>query len=169
MPGMSLQFIGCITSCFALGGATARPGSGFACLAVINGVFMQETFKVAQQDDQIMLRTEVAWLAKCLASGRMSHRTCLCARFCVCVWMLASCWQLIFNDVCFSIKLPSRTFPEPIVEGVFTPVCAQTAKTAVQDCGDKKERPQERAPLQRWLAAHKGQHINSIFLIPRKA
>ncbi|CAL1137347.1 unnamed protein product [Cladocopium goreaui] len=30
---------------------------GFACLAVINGVFMQETFKVAQQDDQIMLRT----------------------------------------------------------------------------------------------------------------
>jgi len=32
-------------------------GSGFACLAVINGVFMQETFKVAQQDDQIMLRT----------------------------------------------------------------------------------------------------------------
>jgi len=30
---------------------------GFACVAVINGVFMQETFKVAQQDDQIMLRT----------------------------------------------------------------------------------------------------------------
>ena len=81
----SPQFIDCITFCFALGGATACPGSGFACLAVINGVFMQETFKVAQQDDQIMLRTEVAWLASCLASGRMSNRTLVCARLCVCL------------------------------------------------------------------------------------
>eukprot|EP00930_Biecheleria_cincta_P046089 TRINITY_DN31786_c0_g2_i1.p1 TRINITY_DN31786_c0_g2~~TRINITY_DN31786_c0_g2_i1.p1 ORF type:complete len:529 (-),score=68.80 TRINITY_DN31786_c0_g2_i1:56-1423(-) len=29
---------------------------GFSCLAVINGVFMQETFTVAQNDDHIMLR-----------------------------------------------------------------------------------------------------------------
>jgi hypothetical protein len=88
---MSPQFIGCITFCFALGGATACPGSGFACLAVINGVFMQETFKVAQQDDQIMLRTEVTWLASCLASGCMSNRTLVCARLtacvCVCVYL----------------------------------------------------------------------------------
>eukprot|EP00439_Symbiodinium_sp_Y106_P085569 s109_g28.t8 len=39
---------------------------GFACVAVINGVFMQETFKVAQQDDQIMLRT--------VETKRMAHR-----------------------------------------------------------------------------------------------
>ncbi|CAK9048123.1 Sodium channel protein type 11 subunit alpha (Peripheral nerve sodium channel 5) (PN5) (Sensory neuron sodium channel 2) (Sodium channel protein type XI subunit alpha) (Voltage-gated sodium channel subunit alpha Nav1.9) (hNaN) [Durusdinium trenchii] len=39
---------------------------GFACLAVINGVFMQETFKVAQQDDQIMLRT--------VETKRQAHR-----------------------------------------------------------------------------------------------
>merc|ERR1711920_796677 len=29
---------------------------GFAVIGVINGVFMQETFKVAQQDDELMLR-----------------------------------------------------------------------------------------------------------------
>ncbi|CAE7570252.1 SCN11A [Symbiodinium natans] len=39
---------------------------GFACVAVINGVFMQETFKVAQQDDQIMLRT--------VETKKMAHR-----------------------------------------------------------------------------------------------
>eukprot|EP00931_Biecheleriopsis_adriatica_P036967 TRINITY_DN21230_c0_g1_i3.p1 TRINITY_DN21230_c0_g1~~TRINITY_DN21230_c0_g1_i3.p1 ORF type:complete len:581 (-),score=113.08 TRINITY_DN21230_c0_g1_i3:13-1755(-) len=30
---------------------------GFACIGVINGVFMQETFKVAQSDDEIVMRT----------------------------------------------------------------------------------------------------------------
>ncbi|CAJ1456064.1 unnamed protein product, partial [Effrenium voratum] len=55
-----------VSSWFVIFSVSHKIIFGFACVAVINGVFMQETFKVAQQDDQIMLRT--------VETKRQAHR-----------------------------------------------------------------------------------------------